>query len=117
MSEDHPEPSGDKTSGLDPLVQHLRENHRLTLLGSLAGKIVHGMNNTLTSLKANIPYLESALQTAGAAEEATEALSEIRYASRVLEATVEAFDGTSLKTCGSVKGGNPEGTNPMVCTP
>ena len=92
MSEQDPEPTKTDASGLDPLVQHLRENHRLTLLGSLAGKVVHGMNNTLTGLKANIPYLESVLEASGGAPEAREALSEVRDATRILEATVQAFD-------------------------
>lgn len=91
MSEQDPNAISTDTSGLDPLVQHLRENHRLTLLGSLAGKIVHGMNNTLTSLKANIPYLEISLESDGDKQEAREALGEIRDAAKVLEATVQAF--------------------------
>lgn len=92
MSDKDQETEQMSASGLAPLVQHLRENHRLTLLGSLAGKIVHGMNNTLTSLKANIPYLETCLETSNENQEGKEALQEIREATQTLEATVQAFD-------------------------
>merc|ERR1719399_1602846 len=48
---------------------------------------------------------------------AIDSMKPINAAEIAVSKTVDAFDGTSLKTRGRVKGGNPEGTNPMVCTP
>lgn len=43
------------------ITEHLTEKHRLAVVGSLAGKLVHALNNPLTMLKANARYLAEAL--------------------------------------------------------
>ena len=79
-------------SGVAPLVDHLRENHRLAVVGSLTGKIVHGMNNTLTMVKANLDDIREGLVVGEAGEAASEALLEVSEAAATLENTVRAMN-------------------------
>jgi signal transduction histidine kinase len=48
----------------DPVANELMEKHRLSVIGSLAGKIAHHMNNPLTLIRANVSDLSRAMESA-----------------------------------------------------
>jgi signal transduction histidine kinase len=79
------------------------EKHRLSVIGSLAGKIAHHMNNPLTLIRANVSDLSRAMETASDIEslrlEQREVLEEIQAGVQDLLRYVEAV-GTFAQTDG-----------------
>ena len=87
----------------EPVTDELMEKHRLAVIGSLAGKIAHHMNNPLTLIRANVVELERAMAEAtdveALREEQAPVLEEIRAGVRDLLRYVEAV-GTFAQSDG-----------------
>jgi len=87
----------------DPVLSELMDKHRLSVIGSLAGKIAHHMNNPLTLIRANVVDLSRAMEKAKDIEslrlEQREVLVEIQAGVQDLLRYVEAV-GTFAQTDG-----------------
>mgnify|MGYP003951994427 CR=1 FL=1 len=87
----------------DPVANELMEKHRLSVIGSLAGKIAHHMNNPLTLIRANVSDLSRSMEAAPDIEslraEQREVLGEIQAGVQDLLRYVEAV-GTFAQTDG-----------------
>ncbi|MBD88949.1 MAG: hypothetical protein CL940_01245 [Deltaproteobacteria bacterium] len=87
----------------EPVTSELMEKHRLAVIGSLAGKIAHHMNNPLTLIRANVSELTRAMGETSDVErlreEQAEVLEEIQAGVQDLLRYVEAV-GTFAQTDG-----------------
>ena len=90
----------------DLVVSEVMEKHRLAVIGSLAGKIAHHMNNPLTLIRANVIDLSRSLEAATDLEcfrdEQREVIGEIEAGVQDLLRYVEAV-GTFAQADGAVE--------------